>query len=104
MSTINAESATIETPLLARAPRATEYLRRVRTRPVKRPAGSQAAAFLRNHGLLDDEVRTPDKRLICAEEAKREYGSGWYHEVTFTGRERVTERGRVELSKLKHKA
>jgi len=98
------DSATIDVVLLARAPRAVEYLRELSRRPGKRPMGSHSGAFLRTLGLIDDEVKTPDGRRLTAAEAIVAYGENWYLSTQFTGRERITAKGREELAKLKRRA
>ncbi|MET0529929.1 MAG: hypothetical protein ABW003_16615 [Microvirga sp.] len=90
-----------EPVLLARAPRAVEYLRKLSKHPRPRPMGSHSGAFLRMLGLVDDEVITADKRKLTAAEALAEFGAQWYLSTQFTGKERITARGREELAKLK---
>lgn len=102
-STSNTDLDDTEESLLARAPKAVDYLRDTIKRPGNRPMGNHSSAFLRRLELIDDEVRTPDNRKITASEAKREYGEQWFDECEFTGRERVTERGKSELAKLRRK-
>ena len=89
--------------LLARAPQAAKYLEALAKRPMKRPLGSHSGAFVRNLGLTDDEVETPDHKRMTATEAAEQIGPGWYESVHFTGRERITAQGRAELAKLKPK-
>jgi acyl-CoA reductase-like NAD-dependent aldehyde dehydrogenase len=87
------------TSLLGRAPKANEYLQRLLKDPDTRPyGGAHSAAFLRQHGLIDDEVKA-GKKLMTAAEAQAEYGPRWYETTVFTGRERVTQLGHEELAK-----
>jgi hypothetical protein len=90
-----------DTPNLNRATKATAYLRQLAKKPMVRPPGSHSGAFLRAAGLTDDEVMTPDKKRMTAQEARATLGPGWYLSTVFTGRERVTALGRAELAKLK---
>jgi hypothetical protein len=94
----------VEVSVLARAPRAAAYLRELARRPKKRPVGSHSGAFLRLHELIDEEVKTADGRRLTAAEAALEFGDAWYTATTFTGRERVTAKGKAELAKLKAQA
>ena len=89
--------------LLARAQQAAKYLRELALEPAKRPLGSHSGAFLRNLGLTDDEVETKRGKRMTAKEAAAKYGPGWYLSTKFTGRERITPKGREELAKLKPK-
>lgn len=89
--------------LLARAPQAAAYLRELAKKPQKRPIGSHSGAFVRNAGLTDDEVKLEDGRRMTAKEAAELLGPGWYESTQFTGRERITARGREELAKLRPK-
>jgi hypothetical protein len=97
------ESVIRRTGILARAPQATAYLRELAKKPQKRPIGSHSGAFVRNAGLTDDEVKLEDGRKMTAQEAAELLGPGWYESTEFTGRERITQRGREELAKLKPK-
>jgi len=91
----------IERGNLNRSTKAVAYLRALAKQPAVRPSGSHSGAFLRSLGLTDDEVISEDKKRMTAGEAREKFGESWYLSTQFTGRERVTKRGREELAKLK---